>query len=46
MDVIERVEALQDEGGYYKDLLKNKQIEALEYAYNHGVDKEFDEKDL
>uniref|UniRef100_A0A7V4DY60 Phosphoketolase family protein n=1 Tax=Dictyoglomus thermophilum TaxID=14 RepID=A0A7V4DY60_DICTH len=46
MDVIERVEALQDEGGYYKDLLKNKQIEALEYAYNHGVDKEFDETEL
>uniref|UniRef100_A0A7C3RMT6 Phosphoketolase family protein n=1 Tax=Dictyoglomus thermophilum TaxID=14 RepID=A0A7C3RMT6_DICTH len=40
MDVIERVEDLQNKGGYYKDLLKNMQIEALEYAYNHGVDKE------
>jgi xylulose-5-phosphate/fructose-6-phosphate phosphoketolase len=40
MDVIERVESLQNKGGYYKDVLKNMQIEALEYAYNHGVDKE------
>lgn len=43
MDVIERVEGLQNKGGYYKDLLKNKQIEALEYAYQHGVDKEFED---
>ncbi len=43
MDVIERVEALQNKGGYYKDLLKNKQIEALEYAYQHGVDREFED---
>jgi len=42
MDVIERVETLQNRGGYYKDMLKNKQIEALEYAYDHGVDKEVD----
>ncbi|MEN2983619.1 MAG: phosphoketolase family protein [Dictyoglomaceae bacterium] len=43
MDVIERVESLQSKGGYYKDLLKNKQIEALEYAYQNGVDKEFED---
>ncbi|MCS7201789.1 MAG: phosphoketolase family protein [Dictyoglomus sp.] len=43
MDVIERVESLQSRGGYYKDLLKNKQIEALEYAYQNGVDKEFED---
>ena len=42
MDVIERVGTLQGMGGYFKDLLKNKQIEALEYAYTHGVDSEFD----
>ena len=43
MDVIERVETLQNRGGYYKDMLKNKQIEALEYAYDHGVDKKIDD---
>ncbi|MGB9857934.1 MAG: phosphoketolase family protein [Dictyoglomaceae bacterium] len=40
MDVIERVEILQEKSGYFKDMLKNQQIEALEYAYNHGVDIE------
>lgn len=40
MDVIERVEKLQSKAGYYKDILKNKQIEMLEYAYEHGVDIE------
>ncbi|GBC88602.1 Xylulose-5-phosphate phosphoketolase [bacterium HR13] len=39
MDVIERVPSLQERGGYFKDKLKNMQIQALEYAYAHGIDK-------
>ncbi len=40
IDVIERVKELQDRGASFKDKLKNMQIEALEYAYANGVDKQ------
>jgi xylulose-5-phosphate/fructose-6-phosphate phosphoketolase len=39
MDVIDRVPKLQGKGGSFKDKLKNMQIDALRYAYTHGVDK-------
>jgi len=39
MDVIDRVEKLQGRSGAFKDKLKDMQIEALEYAYENGVDK-------
>ena len=39
MDVIERVEKLKERGAYFKDKLKNMQIDALQYAYENGVDK-------
>lgn len=39
MDVIDRVEKLREKGAYFKDKLKNMQIDALEYAYENGVDK-------
>ncbi len=39
MDVIERVEKLKEKGAYFKDTLKNMQIDALQYAYENGVDK-------
>ncbi|HPB33733.1 MAG TPA: phosphoketolase, partial [Caldisericia bacterium] len=40
IDIIERVEKLSERGAFFKDKLKNMQIEALEYAYKNGVDKE------
>lgn len=39
MDIIDRVEKINQKGAYFKDKLKNMQIEALEYAYKNGVDK-------
>jgi xylulose-5-phosphate/fructose-6-phosphate phosphoketolase len=39
IDVIERVPKLFEKGGYFKDKLKNMQIEALLYAYKNGIDK-------
>jgi xylulose-5-phosphate/fructose-6-phosphate phosphoketolase len=39
MDAIDRVPSLRERGAYYKDLLKERQIEALRYAYEHGVDQ-------
>jgi len=39
MDVIDRVKKLQGRSGTFKDKLKDMQIEALEYAYENGVDK-------
>ncbi|HRU73861.1 MAG TPA: phosphoketolase family protein [Caldisericia bacterium] len=42
IDIIERVEKLSERGAYFKDKLKNMQIEALEYAYKNGVDKELE----
>jgi len=40
MDVIDRVPKLQGKGDTFKDKLKDMQIDALEYAYKEGVDKE------
>lgn len=40
IDVIERVEKLSEKGANLKDKLKDMQIEALDYAYKNGVDKE------
>ncbi|MGQ9844768.1 MAG: phosphoketolase family protein [Caldisericia bacterium] len=39
MDIIDRVDKINEKGAYFKDKLKNMQIEALEYAYKNGVDK-------
>ncbi|MGB9843768.1 MAG: phosphoketolase family protein [Caldisericia bacterium] len=39
IDIIERVPKLSEKGAYFRDKLKNMQIEALEYAYKNGVDK-------
>jgi len=39
IDIIERVDKLTEKGAYFRDKLKNMQIEALEYAYKNGVDK-------
>ncbi|CDM65992.1 phosphoketolase family protein [Pyrinomonas methylaliphatogenes] len=38
MDVIDRVEKLATKASFYKDRIKDQQIEALAYAYEHGVD--------
>jgi xylulose-5-phosphate/fructose-6-phosphate phosphoketolase len=44
IDAIERVPALQRSGAHAKEELRNMQIEALRYAYEHGTDKpEFDQ---
>ncbi|MGJ8455626.1 phosphoketolase family protein [Pseudothermotoga sp. U03pept] len=39
IDVIDRVERITEKAGYARDLIRNAQIEALQYAYEHGVDK-------
>ncbi|MCS6955540.1 MAG: phosphoketolase family protein, partial [Candidatus Calescibacterium sp.] len=38
IDAIKRTEKLKMKGAKYVDLLKNKQIEALKFAYENGVD--------
>ncbi|MER3428982.1 MAG: phosphoketolase [Pyrinomonas sp.] len=38
MDVIDRVESLSSRAGHYRDRIKDRQIEALAYAYAHGTD--------
>ncbi|MCX7758244.1 MAG: phosphoketolase family protein [bacterium] len=38
IDAIKRIEKLKMKGAKYVDLLKNKQIEALKFAYENGVD--------
>ncbi|MCS7243756.1 MAG: phosphoketolase family protein [Candidatus Calescibacterium sp.] len=38
IDAIKRIEKLKLKGAKYVDLLKNKQIEALKFAYENGVD--------
>jgi len=44
IDVIDRVPRLQATGAHAKEKLRNMQIEAQSYAYEHGVDKpEFDQ---
>ena len=39
IDVIDRVPALQVAGAHAKEILRNTQIECVNYAYEHGVDK-------
>ncbi len=39
IDVINQVPALQVAGAHAKELLRNTQIECINYAYEHGVDK-------
>jgi xylulose-5-phosphate/fructose-6-phosphate phosphoketolase len=44
MDVIDRVPGLQTTGAHAKEILRNMQIDAKNYAYEHGIDKpEFDQ---
>jgi len=38
IDVVQRVPKLSNKAGSFVDEMKNMQIKALEYAYNHGVD--------
>jgi xylulose-5-phosphate/fructose-6-phosphate phosphoketolase len=38
-DIIDRVERISQKAGYARDLIRNAQIEALQYAYEYGVDK-------
>jgi xylulose-5-phosphate/fructose-6-phosphate phosphoketolase len=39
MDVIDRVPSLQVAGAHAKELLRNMQIDCMNYAYEHGIDK-------
>jgi len=39
IDVIDRVQPLQSAGAHAKEILRNMQIECIDYAYEHGVDK-------
>jgi xylulose-5-phosphate/fructose-6-phosphate phosphoketolase len=39
IDVINQVPALQVAGAHAKELLRNIQIDCMNYAYEHGVDK-------
>jgi xylulose-5-phosphate/fructose-6-phosphate phosphoketolase len=39
MDVIDRVPSLQVTGAHAKEILRNMQIDCLDYAYEHGIDK-------
>jgi xylulose-5-phosphate/fructose-6-phosphate phosphoketolase len=39
MDVIDRVPSLQETGAHAKEILRNMQIECVDYAYEHGIDK-------
>jgi xylulose-5-phosphate/fructose-6-phosphate phosphoketolase len=39
MDVIDRVPSLQTAGAHAKEILRNAQIDAKAYAYEHGIDK-------
>jgi xylulose-5-phosphate/fructose-6-phosphate phosphoketolase len=44
MDVIDRVPDLQTTGAHAKEILRNMQIDARNYAYEHGIDMpEFDQ---
>jgi xylulose-5-phosphate/fructose-6-phosphate phosphoketolase len=40
IDVIDRVPHLQESGAHFKQRLRDLQIDALEYAHEHGVDSE------
>ena len=39
IDVIDRLPQLQVAGAHIKDTLKDMQIDAREYAHEHGIDK-------
>ncbi|MEJ5230016.1 MAG: phosphoketolase family protein [Pseudothermotoga sp.] len=39
IDVIDRVQRISQKAGYARDVIRDAQIEALQYAYEHGVDK-------
>ena len=39
IDVIDRVPALQVAGAHAKEMLRNMQIECVDYAYEYGIDK-------
>jgi xylulose-5-phosphate/fructose-6-phosphate phosphoketolase len=39
IDVIDRVPSLQTAGAHAKEILRNAQIDAKAYAYEHGIDK-------
>jgi xylulose-5-phosphate/fructose-6-phosphate phosphoketolase len=39
MDVIDRVESLQQTGAHAKEMLRQMQIECVDYAYENGIDK-------
>jgi len=39
IDVIDRVPGLDVAGAHTKEKLRNMQLECLEYAYEHGIDK-------
>ncbi len=39
IDVIDRVPSLQVAGAHAKEMLRNMQIDCMNYAYEHGVDK-------
>ena len=39
MDVIDRVESLQQTGAHAKEKLRQMQIECIDYAYENGIDK-------
>jgi xylulose-5-phosphate/fructose-6-phosphate phosphoketolase len=39
MDVIDRVPGLQVAGAHAREMLRNMQIECIEYAYENGIDK-------
>ena len=39
MDVIDRVPSLQTTGAHAKEMLRNMQIDCLDYAYANGIDK-------
>jgi xylulose-5-phosphate/fructose-6-phosphate phosphoketolase len=39
IDVIDRIPSLQVSGAHAKEMLRNMQIECVEYAYEYGIDK-------
>ena len=39
IDVIDRIQSLQSSGAHAKELLRNMQIECIDYAYEYGIDK-------
>jgi len=39
IDVIDRIPSLQSSGAHAKEMLRNMQIECIDYAYEYGIDK-------